>query len=319
MNRAICSSIVFQIKNNKSPSHLMNRYKLGRIVQDTLYITPFECLYLFFKNKIQSENPYFSNTMNLMSELLKEDGDIELYNMYELLKSKGFYVKREGDSLLYRKTPRSAFEGPLRVRRENSNADLDELIESVPSIYVTLDDEGDTTVFEVGEIEPDGEQKTELPGNPELFRIDGRFFANGEDLPPWIGEDFKGKRLLSDFEIGWISGAETDSNILQVVYNDLVKRGLIVKTGFKYGSNFRAYRKSMEEHAEYLIYVVEGPEEWYKISRAVRVAQGVRKLMIFAGFIEGRIRYVYVSRLRDLFTRPAKDIDSDKIVEEKSE
>lgn len=308
MNRAICSSIVFQIKNNKSPSHLMNRYKLGKTVQDTLYITPFECLYLFFKNKIQAENTYFSNLPNLMHELLKDEGDIELYSMYESLKSKGFFVKREGDSLFYRRTAKSKFSGPIKVRRENSFASLEELLESSPSIYTTLDDEGDITVFEVNEIDPKGERETERPSNPELVMIDGRFFSEGMNLPEWLGEDFKGIKLLSDSEVKWINGEVKKTDLHQMVYDDLVRRGLIVKTGFKYGSNFRAYKKSMEEHAEYLVYVLGGSEEWYKISRAVRVAQGVRKLMVFAGLVEGNIRYVCVSRLRDLFFMSSKSI-----------
>lgn len=304
MSRAICSSIVFQIKNNKSPSHLMNRYKLGRVVEENLHLTPFECLYLFSKNRIQPENPFFSKPLNLMEELLKDEGDIELYNLFELLKSKGFYVKRDGDSLLYRKSPKDRFSDPVRVRRENSFATLEELITNSPSIYATLDDEGDTTVFEAGNIEPVGELKHDASVKPDLTLIDGRYFSGKEGLPPWCGEDFKGMRILSEFEVNWLTSAEVRDNIPQAVYNDLVGRGLIVKTGFKYGSNFRAYVRTMEEHAEYLVYVMLGPEEWYKISRAVRVAQGVRKIMIFSGIIAGKVRYVYVNRVRDPFAQP---------------
>ena len=75
-----------------------------------------------------------------------------------------------------------------------------------------------------------------------------------------------------------------------------------MRTGFKYGANFRAYRKSMSEHAEYLIHVMAGTDQWYRVSRAVRLSHGVRKSMIFAGMREGKIEYVSISRILDFFS-----------------
>src|SRR2546422_10302252 len=55
-------------------------------------------------------------------------------------------------------------------------------------------------------------------------------------------------------------------------------RGVISKTGFKYGSHFRAYEGDPEtHHAKYLVHVVPKGHRgaWPEISRAVRLAHGV--------------------------------------------
>jgi len=72
-----------------------------------------------------------------------------------------------------------------------------------------------------------------------------------------------------------------------LVFSDLRNRGYIVKTGFKYGSEFRLYERGKspgEGHSDYLVKVV--PED-YEIpvadfSSYVRVAHGVNKKLLFA-------------------------------------
>jgi tRNA-intron endonuclease len=88
------------------------------------------------------------------------------------------------------------------------------------------------------------------------------------------------------------------------VYTDLRDRGLVVKTGFKFGSHFRAYEQvsdvSAIPHSKYLVhslpedYVVMLPE----MSRAVRLAHGVRKRMIFAYSGKGGIEYLDIGRAK---------------------
>lgn len=85
------------------------------------------------------------------------------------------------------------------------------------------------------------------------------------------------------------------------VFRDLKKRGLIVKTGFKFGAHFRAYTKQPDEtHAEYLIHVVEKDFKsiWAEISRAVRLAHSVNKEIAFAQVDDGNINYIKFGRLR---------------------
>ena len=68
-------------------------------------------------------------------------------------------------------------------------------------------------------------------------------------------------------------------------YSDARSKGLVVKTGFKYGTHFRAYEGSPEDvHARYLMHAVDNSERtmWPEISRAVRLSGGVKKDFLFA-------------------------------------
>jgi len=72
-----------------------------------------------------------------------------------------------------------------------------------------------------------------------------------------------------------------------IVYRDLKNRGYIIKTGFKYGSEFRVYERGKspgEGHSDYLVKVIH---ENYDISvlnfsSYVRVSHGVNKSLLLA-------------------------------------
>jgi len=86
-----------------------------------------------------------------------------------------------------------------------------------------------------------------------------------------------------------------------MVFRDLKKRGLLVKTGFKFGAHFRAYTKNPDEiHAEYLVHVVNKGfiSMWSEISRAVRLAHSVNKEILFARVDGDNVDYIKFGRLR---------------------
>jgi tRNA-intron endonuclease len=85
------------------------------------------------------------------------------------------------------------------------------------------------------------------------------------------------------------------------VYRDLRGKGLVVKTGFKYGTHFRAYDRDPDtEHAKYLIHAVPRDLEtsWPELSRAVRLAHGVRKEMVFGAADDRGVEYLKLRRVR---------------------
>jgi len=111
----------------------------------------------------------------------------------------------------------------------------------------------------------------------------------------------KNKKDLSktDF-INHIQKLQPDIENRLTVFRDLKKRGLIVKTGFKFGSHFRAYTKKPDEtHAEYLVHVI--PKNYMcscaELSRAVRLAHSVNKEIVFAQTSD-KIDYIKFGRLR---------------------
>lgn len=86
------------------------------------------------------------------------------------------------------------------------------------------------------------------------------------------------------------------------VYKDLRERGYIVKTGFKFGAHFRVYDRgeSIKEHSRYLVHAVKESETlcFPELSRAVRLAHGVKKTMVFAVVDEeGDVTYYRVERM----------------------
>ena len=87
-----------------------------------------------------------------------------------------------------------------------------------------------------------------------------------------------------------------------LVYRTLRDRGLVVKTGFKYGAHFRAYPRSPEAaHARYLVQAVPDAHvaTWPEVAGGVRVAQGVRKeFLIGAVSAADTVRFLELERIR---------------------
>lgn len=100
--------------------------------------------------------------------------------------------------------------------------------------------------------------------------------------------------------------SEIESSFLRKYsgYKNLRDSGHVVKTGFKFGTNFRVYRKveSIEKipHSEYLVNVIPADFEFMLsiISGVVRLANSVRKTMLFAIEKGEEIEYLDISRTK---------------------
>ncbi len=99
-----------------------------------------------------------------------------------------------------------------------------------------------------------------------------------------------------------IAQYQTDIKQRFIVYCDLKKNGLIVKTGFKFGNHFRAYTKHPDEtHAEYLVHAVSSSYSlgWAEVSRAIRLAHSVKKIFLFASIDNQKnVSYLSFKRIR---------------------
>jgi len=111
----------------------------------------------------------------------------------------------------------------------------------------------------------------------------------------------KSKKLTYKECMEIIYKLQPDIKLRLIVFSDLKKCGLIVKTGFKFGAHFRVYTKQPDEtHAEYLVHVVDKDFKsiWAEMSRAVRLAHSVNKEIVFARVDGKRIDYIKFGRLR---------------------
>jgi tRNA-intron endonuclease, archaea type len=88
------------------------------------------------------------------------------------------------------------------------------------------------------------------------------------------------------------------------IYENLRDSGHVVKTGFKFGTHFRVYKKveSIEKipHSEYLVNAIPDEFEFRLpvMSGAVRLANSVRKTMLFAIEKGNRVEYLDISRIK---------------------
>ncbi len=119
-----------------------------------------------------------------------------------------------------------------------------------------------------------------------------------------------GKRM--GFEGLMNFAAKKDKRIHEkfIVYADLRDRGLVAKTGFKFGCDFRVYKrgvsvkrgpKEASEHTKWIVFAV--PEDYRcsftELSRAVRLAHSIRARMLWAIVDnEDNVTYYEVVRMK---------------------
>jgi tRNA-intron endonuclease len=133
-------------------------------------------------------------------------------------------------------------------------------------------------------------------GRLELSLLEGLFLLERgtikvlEEAREVLPEEILGRAKEEDFVLRYR------------VYKDLRERGMIVKTGFKFGAHFRVYERGEfpKEHSKYLVHAV--PEDqilsFPELARAVRLAQGVKKALLFAVVDhEGDVTYYRVGRI----------------------
>ncbi|MEE9236805.1 MAG: tRNA-intron lyase [Thermoplasmata archaeon] len=200
-------------------------------------------------------------------------------------------------------------------------------------IVAVVDEESDITFYRVSKASPRGDLKEDGGDSPTeaLFMKDRAIVLDPEKAIGLYELGFYGRMLGDKLQLslletvylakrGWLvvrraqtgrriglatllkdaKAVQPDLEMRLKVYEDLKERGVIVKTGFKYGSHFRGYEGDPEEHhAKYLIHAL--PEGfrgmWPEISRAVRLAHGVRK-EILLGRLGPRVEYIRLQRIR---------------------
>ncbi|WP_340820701.1 tRNA-intron lyase [Methanolobus sp. WCC4] len=100
------------------------------------------------------------------------------------------------------------------------------------------------------------------------------------------------------------SSIEPDFMLKYSAYVDLRSRGFVPKTGFKFGTHFRVYDevRSIKKlpHSAYLIHAIPQDHEFFLpvMSRAVRLANSVRKQMLYAVGYSSGVEYVDIGRIK---------------------
>lgn len=196
-------------------------------------------------------------------------------------------------------------------------------------LYGVVDEEGDITYYVISTREPKGTvfAKDMSAVNGRLIR-DRVFVFDHDEASALHGNGYFGKPVEGMLQLSLIESCYlTERGMLNVrssdkdmtftelkefsdsvqneftvrfrTFSDMRDRGLLVKTGFKYGTHFRVYEKQPDEcHARYLVHSLDDGQTmtWPEISRTVRLAHGVKKEILFS--TPGTGEYVEFRRFR---------------------
>jgi tRNA-intron endonuclease len=116
---------------------------------------------------------------------------------------------------------------------------------------------------------------------------------------------FSGKKALDkDDMLKKIKKHDKKIEIKSTAFNDLRRRGYILKTGLKFGAEFRVYDKGSRpssEHAKWLLFVVKANEQisWHEFAAKARIAHSTKKALLI-GIVddEGSVSYYESSWMR---------------------
>lgn len=309
-NDLVCPPYTFKT-TGKSYSSLMNRYKLGKVRDGRLFLDRYECSFLLITGKIAPEG---GKPPLEIIRTFEDDSDFPcIFTAYYALKKSGFYCRVEGDRIEIRKKV-SDVPARIIVRKERQHFSLPVLENGEEELNAIVDMDGDITIFRITQLDlAFSTQRTE-PDAP-VPKVEDRIVPDVETVPLWLGYARGNIRFLSEIEY---RNRVSDKSELQpaqsdTIYADLQRRGLILKSGFKYGADFRGYADVDSEHAEYLIYIPGEIFSWSDLSRMVRVANAVRKKAILASAREEGINYLLVRRIKDF-----NELYSDQIWASKS-
>jgi hypothetical protein len=178
----------------------------------------------------------------------------------------------------------------------------------IPEILV-VDDEHAVVTYRVARAEPEGimgeytetdlEYIAGLSGSP--LDNGGKFIVDSDNWPEErIGVPHPGGRVL-DASTNQMIDSHNDAGrdtLGADILRDLLRRGLHPRPGFKYGTRWRCYDRTIgESHAPWLvIHPAEAPHDWRGACLASRLASGVGKTWLHPLQIDGVWSYLSITR-----------------------
>lgn len=221
---------------------------------------------------------------------------------------------------------------PARIDRLKALAESG-VADGVANVVALVDEESDLTYYDLGVEDPRGATPdTDAVESTAVFLRDRCVVGDAKAAKALHRHGFYGKPVAGGLQLSLVEtlhlmrttglrvvgsadgdevdeaafiarAREVDADVSErlAVYADLRARGLTVKTGFKFGTHFRAYKEDPRgHHAPYLVHVVSRGFEsgWPQVSRAVRLSHSVRKTFLFGVLDGARVSYVRLARAR---------------------
>jgi tRNA-intron endonuclease len=325
------------VKKPKDAGRLYNKSHFGKMMsKGHLELNLLESVFLKGEGKIRIfQNKKDLDFQTLLKIAVRSISDFDKkYLIFKDLRARGHAIKLSKNKHFSFLDFKKQFVVSIFSERDCFN--IDEIVKLIKTVekenrelwFALVDEEGDITYYNVSKIDLKGKNKEHSYSKSNGILLENRVILFDKKISADMFEkEFYGKpfgtglqlsivEALYLFEKGYIEihseegkkisrtrleKIQPDLKLRLKVFKDLKKRGMIVKTGFKFGTNFRAYSLNPDEtHAEYLIHVVEKGfiSNWAEISRAVRLAHSVNKEIVFARIEKNKIDYISFGRLR---------------------
>ncbi|MEA3189580.1 MAG: tRNA-intron endonuclease, archaea type [Thermoplasmata archaeon] len=225
---------------------------------------------------------------------------------YADLRDRGLVVRHDGDAFAV--WPRGhgppappQFRLHVRAEREPVPAATLQAWAAAGDLVAVVDEDGAVTHYRMAPESPAGNVPVgELPACEAFPMTDRVLVADGGPLQAaFLGTPTGAGLVLSFTEAEWLHGrgvlahsvaaaarkAQPDFDLVLAAYSRLRAAGLVVKSGFKFGTHLRAYTDDPDRtHAQFLVHchAPGSSHAWVELSRAVRLAHGVRKRFLLA-------------------------------------
>ncbi len=247
----------------------------------------------------------------VLSWCFSDRKNVLLFFVYRDLRDRGRKVRISGDRLICR----DIFI-PVSERDELVFSELPD-----KCIVAVVDEEGDVTYYRFGRWDERGNQMEELETFTGIFAGDRVLTSNRAVFEKYFyGSLARNVVTLSLVEAAYLCEmgvlkldvpvdellrearkAGENFEVRYAIYRDLKERKFVVKTGFKFGSDFRVYEEVRKAgdlpHSKFLVKAGEKMRA-SEMASHVRVASAVRKKMVF-GFLKGEnVEYVFFERVK---------------------
>ncbi len=191
------------------------------------------------------------------------------------------------------------------IKKENIKGNMDTSLSSEETISATMladrvlvwDEEDSKTLYENGFFgKPLDNERLQLSLVESAYLLEKGIVE--------IKNGTSGDTMDIDEFSGMSASIDPDFTRKYSTYVDLRSKGFVAKTGFKFGTHFRVYNevRSFKKlpHSEYLIHAIPQDYEFFLpvMSRAVRLANSVRKEMLYAVEYAGGIEYIDIGRIK---------------------
>ncbi|MEY7849366.1 tRNA-intron lyase [Natrarchaeobius sp. A-rgal3] len=306
-------------------------------------LAPVEAAHLLFRGDLEAVVDRSGERLTFRSFVAREPGKSfgVRFLVYADLRSRGFYLSPAAEPWIddppvtdFAVFPRGKGPGDgeiayaLTIIGERTDVAASELTDGVLAV---VDEESEITYFDVSPEEPQGTTESELPERSAADLLTDRVVVWDPPLElyeeAFYGQPLEGREYdrptlqCSLLEATYLAerdaidldpeavrrrGREVEGERFRRrfrVYAALRDRGIVPKTGYKFGADFRTYAdvESVDDlgHSELLIRV--HPDEYVfeprDLALDVRLAHGVRKTMVFALVDEGEVEWWSLERL----------------------